>query len=73
MSLSSFATFTGSDASETMGGSASLTAVVVVVVAVALTVAVLVQSRTEAPVRLTESDDPKSTTPPPSLEGDGSA
>ncbi|RJV02254.1 MAG: hypothetical protein DWC11_03025 [Candidatus Poseidoniales archaeon] len=73
VSLSSFATFTGSDASETMGGSASLTAVVVVVVAVALTVAVLVQSRTEAPVRLTESDDPKSTTPPPSLEGDGSA
>ncbi|MGB0617596.1 MAG: S8 family serine peptidase [Candidatus Poseidoniaceae archaeon] len=73
VSLSSFATFTGSDASESMGGSASLTAVVVVVVAVALTVAVLVQSRTEAPVRLTESDDPKSTTPPPSLEGDGSA
>jgi hypothetical protein len=45
----------------------------VVLVALALTVAVLVQSRTEAPVPLTEGDDPKSSTPPPSLEGDGSA
>lgn len=73
VSLSSFATFTGSDASEGMGGSASITAIVVVLVALALTVAVLVQSRTEAPVPLTEGDDPKSSTPPPSLEGDGSA
>jgi hypothetical protein len=73
VSLSNFATFTGSDASDSMGGSASITAIVVVCVAVALTVAVLVQSRTEAPVRLTQGDDSKSNTSPPSLEGDGSA
>ena len=34
-------------------------AFVVVLLALALTVAVLIQSRTESPVRLTEEDDPK--------------
>ncbi len=71
VSLSSFATFAGAASSDGMGGSASIMAVVVVVLAVALTVVVLLQSRTEAPMRLTGDDDPKTNAVPPTIaEGD---
>ena len=60
VSLSNLATFNGATSGDGMGGSASPMAFVVVLLALALTVAVLIQSRTESPVRLTEEDDPKS-------------
>ena len=63
-SLSSFATFTGSAAQSGAAGGASLMTVAFVLFAMALAAVVVVKSRADTPLRLSEEADAKSNNPP---------
>ena len=72
VSLSSFATFTGSAAGSDTAGGTSLVTVASVLLAMAMTVVVVLKSRTDPPLRLADEDDVKSSHPPAPIE-DGEA
>ena len=69
-SLSSFATFTGSAAQSGATGGASLMTVAFVLFAMALAAVVVVKSRADTPLRLSEDVGAKSNLPPAPIEGD---
>ena len=71
VSLSSFASFTGSAAGAGATGGTSLVTVATVLLAMAMTVVVILKSRTDPPLRLAVADDPKSSATPPALPEDG--
>ncbi|MEC8264780.1 MAG: S8 family serine peptidase, partial [Candidatus Thermoplasmatota archaeon] len=69
-SLSSFATFTGSAAQSGATGGASLMTVAFVLFAMALAAVVVVKSRADTPLRLSEEADAKSNSPPAPIQED---
>lgn len=69
-SLSSFATFTGSAAQSGATGGASLMTVAFVLFAMALAAVVVVKSRADTPLRLSEEADAKSNSPPVPIQED---
>ena len=72
VSLSSFATFTGSAAGAEATGGTSLVTVASVLLAMAMTVVVVLKSRTDPPLRLADQEDVKSSHPPAPIQ-DGEA
>ena len=69
-SLSSFATFTGSAAQSGAKGGASLMTVAFVLFAMALAAVVVVKSRADTPLRLSEEAEAKSNSPPAPIDDD---
>ena len=70
VSLSSFATFTGSAAQSGATGGASLMTVAFVLFAMALAGVVVVKSRADTPLRLSEDAEAKSNSPPAPIDDD---